>query len=76
MIALRFPFFAAKGIKVCAVPGHRPAVMQRPDGGNVPFLDVAEKQFDIDIISMQIMQMNYIRLVFIDPFQKLLRRLA
>ena len=69
-----FPFLTLYHGKVRTLPGHGPAIVQCPYGGNPALLQEAEEKGEIDITVMQIVQMNHIRLPFPDILQKTQRR--
>jgi hypothetical protein len=66
----RFPLKAISGGIIGAMPGKRPAVMEGPNYGFPRCFQIIEEQFDVDIISMDVMEMDYIRIIFLNPGEK------
>ena len=54
-----FPFFATL-VKERAVSGERPAVMQRPDDGDVVGSDVVEEKTDVEVETVEIVKVEKI----------------
>lgn len=52
------PKLAADKIEMRAMPGKGPAVMQCPDNRFVSLFKVVEEQADMEIITVQIMEVN------------------
>ena len=63
-MTLGFPLVAPDKIEISAMPRKGPAVMQRPDHRNILFPQIVEQHLIIEIIAMNIVQMNNIRLYF------------
>ena len=61
ILTLRFPLFTPTGAEICAMPRHRPAVMERPYHRDILLLDIPEQKLNMDIIPMQVVQVNDIR---------------
>ena len=62
-----FPFVASRHVEIRAMPRKRPAVVQRPDHGNVFLLDIPEQHRQIDIPAVQIVQVDHVGLQLPQP---------
>ena len=70
IITARCPFLALRIIKIGALPGYGPAVVERPYNGDAVRFDIGKKYAHVNIKSVQIMQMQDIRLYLVQPAQK------
>ena len=60
--AFGLPLFTMKTVIMRTMPGERPAIMEGPDYRFSAFLQIMEQNLCIQIIAMQIMEMNQVRI--------------
>ena len=65
--AFRTVLRAVHIFKMRTIAGHAPAVMEGPDNRDAALFQIAEQHLDIQVITVQIMQMNHIRLKCFNP---------
>jgi hypothetical protein len=61
-MAFFLPFEAVYSFEVTAMPGEWPAIVQSPHNRTSEILKIIEEYFNIEVISVKIMKVNYARL--------------
>ena len=69
-MAAILPFFAPNVIEIDTMTGKRPAIMQCPENLFPTGAQVGKQLPNVEIVAMDIMQPDHIRVKFLNPFEK------
>ena len=66
VLALSCPFIAADMLKMRAMPGHRPAIVESPHHRHVGMRQLVEQHLVVDVIAVNVVQMDYVGTYLLD----------